>query len=170
MKTIYTAFLALFIMTNVAWGQDHNANILSQVKEFNNALLNENYDEYVKMMNPAIVKLGGGEELMAKVEEEKMATFSSMGMKYKSFKAEGVGEIVNSGNELQAILTQSVEMGLKDDSFIKTSYFLATSVDGETWKFLDLEPYDYETVKDYIPNFSDELSYTAPKFLSTDKE
>ena len=48
---------------------------------------------------------------------------------------------------------------------MKTAYFLASSNDdGQTWTFVDLEPYDQESIKTFVPSFSGELEIPKVEF------
>jgi hypothetical protein len=109
------------------------------------------------MTVPSIVKLAGGAEIMTKVSKEHYKTMLSGGMEFISISPMKPSKIMLGGEDIHAILPQEVLTKLGDDEFKRVAYYLDSSTDeGETWTFPDLEPYDSESIKQYVPSFTGE--------------
>jgi len=140
-------------------------NILRDAKTYNKAYLDNDFDTFTKMTIPSIVKLAGGAEIMTKVSKEHYKTMLSGGMKFISITPMKPSKIMLAGDDLHTILPQEVLTESGDEEFKRTVYYLASSNDdGKTWTFVDLEPYDSESIKLYVPNFSGELEIPAVEF------
>ena len=133
-------------------------NILRDAKLFNKANLELDFNTVVDMTVPSIVKLAGGKEIMVNVTKEQFITFSDAGITFISYTPLKPSKIMIGGSDLHSILPQEIVTKVGDDKFKKIAYYLASSNDeGKTWTFVDLEPYDAESIKIFVPSFSGAL-------------
>jgi hypothetical protein len=138
--------------------QSQVENIMRDANTYNKAYLDKDFETYTQMTIPSIVNLAGGFEIMTKVSKEHYKTMLSGGMKFISITPLKPSKIMLGGDDLHAILPQEVVTLLGDDKYKRTAYFLASSSDeGDSWTFADLEPYDSESIKIFVPSFTGEL-------------
>lgn len=160
-------FTILFIglMTMNLSAQTQVENLLRDAKTYNKAYLDRDFEKFTDLTVPSIVELAGGAEVMAEISKAQYETTISTGMKFVSISPNKPSKIMLGGNDLHAILSQEVITKLEDDKFSKTAYYLASSNDdGKTWTFVDLEPYDSESIKVFVPSFSGELEIPAIEY------
>lgn len=151
--------LVFTIVSMQLCGQDITDRIKSEAIKFNQFLLEGKYEQYANMMNPSVVYSGGGPKYMAGVEKEKIEALKKGGVKLVSISPLKVGELTQvTGGGFQTILTQEIIMTVGGEMFRQEAYYLAASdPDGKWWNFIDLEPYDKASIKDFIPEFSDDI-------------
>lgn len=153
--------LTLLLVSFITFGlnaQSQVENMLRDAKSYNKAYLDKDFKKFVDLTVPSIVELAGGAEIMTDVSKEQYNTMVSIGMKFVSISPNKPGKIMLAGDDLHAILPQRVVTKFGDDEYAKTAYYLASSNDdGETWTFVDLEPYDAESIKIFVPSFTGEL-------------
>lgn len=170
MRLILLLFIFLFISSN-ATGQQLKEAILRDAEIYNKAFMDENFEKMVAYTVPSVVKIGGGAELMVDVEKDKKAMYESQGAQFISILPLAVDRIVEDEGYYQAILTQEVVMSIADSRFKRNAYYLAVSQDvGETWTFVDLEPFTTESIKTYVPYFSDKLEVPTPDLAEIIKQ
>ena len=157
--------LALGFISFSLNAQSQVENMLNDAKAYNKAYLDNDFETYTKMTVPSIVKLAGGADIMTKVSKEQYKTMLSGGMEFVSIKPLKPSKIMLGGEDLHAILPQEVMTKIGDDEFKRVAYYLASSNDdGKTWTFVDLDPYDSESIKLFVPSFSGELEIPAVEY------
>jgi len=143
--------------------QTNTDNLVKDAKEYNQAFLNGDFDKFTTMTIESVVKLAGGHDVMKENTQQSSKLNSSSGLKTISITPGDVSEIKKSGNQLHAILAQTVINQVGTTKFSRVMYYLAVSKDnGTSWTFLDLEPYGNESIKTFVPSFTGELS--IPEF------
>ena len=152
----------IFLLTGLTMmninAQSQVETMLRDAKTYNKAFLDNDFELYTSMTIPSIIELGGGMELMTKVSKEHFETLVSSGIEFVSFSPEKPEIIMVAGEELHAILPQNVVTKRKDGNYGRTVYYLACSKDdGKNWTFADLEPYDQESIKTFVPSFTGDL-------------
>ena len=159
------AILILGFMSLHLNAQSQVENMLRDANTYNQAYLDKDFETFTKMTVPSIVDLAGGDEVMTKISKEQYKTMVSGGMKFVSIIPEKPSKIMLGGEDLHAIMPQRVVIKLDSEEYVKTSYFLASSNDeGKTWTFVDLEPYDTESIKIFVPSFSGDLEIPAVEY------
>jgi len=145
--------------------QSQVENMLRDAKTCNKAYLNKDFKTFTAMNVPSIVEMAGGADVMMKISKEQYETMVSAGMKFVSISPNKPSKIMLAGEDLHAILPQQVVTKIGDNEYSKISYYLASSNDeGNTWTFVDLEPYDVESIKVYVPSFTGELEIPAVEY------
>ena len=164
MNKIFLLFALVLISFN-SNAQSQVENILRDAKAYNKAYLDNDFETFTEMTIPSIVKLAGGAEIMTKVSKEQYATMLSGGMEFISISPLKPSKIMLCGEDLHAIVPQEVHTKMGDDKYRRVAYYLASSNDeGKTWTFADLEPYDMESIKTYVPSFTGELEIPAVEY------
>ena len=164
MNKIFLLIAVSFMSINLN-AQSQVENIFKDARAYNEAYLNNDFETFTEMTVPSIVKLAGGSEIMTKVSKEHYKTMLSGGMEFISISPMKPSKIMLGGEDLHAILPQEVLTKIGDDKFKRVAYYLASSNDeGKTWTFADLEPYDKESIKLYVPSFTGELEIPAVEF------
>ena len=154
----FFALLFFVLFTFSLNAQSQVENIISDAKSYNKAYLDNDFKVFAAMTIPSIVEMAGGKEVMQKVAKEQYETMVSAGMKFVSISPNKPSKIMLAGEDLHAILPQRVVTKIGEDEYSKIAYYLASSNDeGKTWTFTDLEPYDAESIKIYVPSFTGEL-------------
>lgn len=157
--------LCFFISMSSLSAQSQVENMLRDVKTFNKAYLDNDFEKFTQMTVPSIVKLAGGEEIMTRVSKEQYGTMVSGGMNFVSISPKKPSKIMLAGEELHAIIPQEVITKMGKDKFKRVAYYLASSNDdGKTWTFVDLDPYDSESIKQFVPSFTGDLVIPPVEF------
>ena len=161
---LFALLLLSFLSINLH-AQSQVENMLRDAKSYNKAYLDNDFETFTEMTVPSIVELAGGKEIMVKISKEQYETMTSSGMKFVSITPNKPSKIMIWGDDIHSILSQQVVSKMGDDKFEKTAYYLASSNDdGKTWSFVDLEPYDSETIKFFVPSFTGELEIPAIEY------
>jgi len=150
--------LLLGMFTFQLSAQSQVESMLRDAKVYNKAYLDKDFAKFSAMTVPSIVELAGGPEVMNKVSEEQYRTMVNSGITFISIIPQKPGKIMVAGEDLHAILPQLVITSKDGDEYHRTAYYLASSDDdGKTWTFVDLEPYDTESIKVFVPSFTGAL-------------
>ena len=158
-------FLFFVLVSFSLNAQSQVENMLRDAKTYNKAYLDNDFKTFTAMNVPSIVERAGGAEVMTKVSKEQYETMVSAGMKFVSISPNKPSKIMFAGEDLHAILPQQVVTKIGDDEYSRISYYLASSNDeGNTWTFVDLEPYDAESIEIYVPSFTGELEIPAVEY------
>lgn len=151
----------MFLILTSSAAQDTSEKLLQNITAYNNAFLTKNYDLVVEMTIPSIIEKGGGKEWMTGIIKEGVDTYTQANITYLSITPEDPGQIIQSKDEnLFTILPQEIVLNANGKRYSKTNYYLAISTDGgNNWHFTDLEAYDKESIKTFVPNFPDQLNF-----------
>lgn len=159
MKKMLTVF-TLVLAAMVANGQKTIEEVIfADAEAFNQSMLAADYDKYVDYLIEEFVEVSGGRELAKQSAEELFGMYKESGMEYVKLTPLKVEKVVETKDkQLQTILTQELVFKIAGSEFSKKAYFLAVSTnEGGSWKFLDLESHNEESVKMFVPSFSSKL-------------
>lgn len=132
--------------------------MLNDAEKYNAAYLSSDFEKYIDLTIPSVIKVGGGKDIMVENAREQYLMAISGGLNFESITPKKPSQIMIAGDDLHAILPQQVINVMGEAKFARTLYFLASSNDeGKTWTFLDLEPYDAKSIKTFVPSFTGEL-------------
>lgn len=157
MKLFSSICLALFSFA--LSGQVQMENLMNDIKKYNEAYINQDHVTFTQYTIPSVVEKGGGEEIMSDVNKESFKTFASSGITIFSLTPQDPEDVKSvNGEENFAIVPQEMVLKVANKKFKKIAYFLARSNNyGKSWTFLDLEPYDEKSIKEFIPLFPDDM-------------
>lgn len=152
------AILLLGVFSFSVSGQSQVEALLRDAKTFNESYMKKDFGTYVKMMIPSVVEIAGGAEVMETNVKDMYELTLGGGVTIESTTPTKPGKIMIAGDELHSLLPQKMINKIGKTKFSKVAYFLASSSDdGKTWTFLDLEPYDAESIKIFVPSFTGEI-------------
>ena len=153
--------LSILLFTVIACSlqaQSQVETLLNDAKKFNVFFIEGNFDEYIDMTIPSVVEIAGGKEIMVTNAKESFDMTTKSGLVYESIEPLKPSKFMFAGKDLQSILPQNIITKIGETRISQKVYFLASSSDeGKTWTFLNLEPYDTESIKTFVPNISEEL-------------
>jgi hypothetical protein len=133
-------------------------NLKSSAEKMGKLFVEKNYEQYVKFVHPKILKMFGGEEKMIEFLKKTIEETENQGFTFKDVKIGEHSELIVSGNELQSIVPQILELKTKDGRLVSTSYLLALSPDkGKKWYFIDTAGKTLEQLKSIFPTLSNKL-------------
>lgn len=147
-------YFLCFGLSFSAFSQDPSDEIKAYADLYLDAIENQNYQKITNMTYGNIVALAGGSDLFISSLKESGTSAGT----FDSHKVVHVSDHVNAGNELHAIVTYEVIMLIAKSKFQSTNNLLACSNDkGETWKFVNLDHFDLESLKVFVPLYNQEL-------------
>jgi len=164
MRFIYSLMLVITtVMMSIAQVSYDDA-IKYQADLYNEAFVNKDYDTYVDMTIESIVHLGGGKESMISVVKEQVEMYEGSNINLESIILERMSELYKSKDAFHVILRQRHILKIGETKYLKIANYLGESKDeGVTWKFLDLEAYDEESLALFIPGISPSVIIPSPE-------
>jgi len=157
MTRVFTILFIALVSTSIK-AQTQVEALINDAKEFNAAYLNADFESYVDMTIPSVTELAGGKEIMMENTKSSYNLLAKSGTATLSIDPLKPHKFMFAGRYLQAILPQKIIQQIGETKFSKTVYYLANSADeGKTWTFLDLEPYDSESIKTFVPSVNDDI-------------
>ena len=142
--------------------QNVNNAFAKQIKVQANAmaqlLLKKDYKSFSKFTFPKIKEMMGGEEGMVKMLEQYIGGMEANGYSFVSLTIDEPSDIVKSGNELQCVVPEKIEMKVPGGKAVSNAYLIAISEDnGNSWYFIDTSSMDIAKMKEVLPNLSAQL-------------
>jgi hypothetical protein len=138
----------------------------------NRAFLKGDFEAFARYTHPAMVKMAGSKKKLIEALQKSIAELKSQGYQIISASAGAPLNMVNVGDELQAIVPQEqvIDVPAKHGELHGTSYMLGVSRDGgKTWTFINVDGMTREQVRQVLPTFSASLdipSHPPPTFVS----
>lgn len=157
MKPSITIFL-LFTVWSLT-GQDYKASINDAFIRYKEAFLSDDLQSLLAMAHPEIVKKGGGsayyiEELVAEIN-----MYRSGGLELVDIQLHDIPKVIDTEKNIQAIVPYTRHLKKGDEHLKEQNFFLAISNDrGKQWFFTDLNKYDLNSIKLFIPNYNERLN------------
>jgi hypothetical protein len=134
--------------------------VKAQAQKMAAALVKGDYPTFVHFMNPAIIRMIGGEAAMKKQMATLDSTMKKQGATFGKIVIGDATKIVSSGKELQCTVSQESEILAKGGSMKTKSTLIAISADGgKTWTFLDTVNKDLTAVRQLLPNLNPAISF-----------
>lgn len=153
----------MILISSSIWSQDFNSKIKTFAEEYNQTLIDHDYERIVALTDEDVVMKGGGVKLMVDVEKQKHEFMTASGISIISISPDALISTAINGNEVQAVLSQEIILSVADSKFKKTGYYFVRSKDrGETWRILDLEPFTDDSIKEFIPTISPDITIPEP--------
>ncbi|MBT8232972.1 MAG: hypothetical protein HKO66_06930 [Saprospiraceae bacterium] len=155
MKNLFLIALGIFSF----FSTNAQTNIVESGEQYLSAFIDRDFEKVISMTHSHLVELGGGSELMIKDLYAERQSMVDSGMDYVKGSLGTPGEIVDTNKELQAIIPVTFQLVMNKQEVEQTSHLLAISNNGgESWSFLDVNKYDKESLKTFIPSLSDKLT------------
>lgn len=160
----------LFFCCVSSIGQVDNVRMKNQAEETAKALLNDDYETLIKFTYPKVIKLIGGKEKMISIIKKGKFEMNDQGISFEKVDIGEPGKAVKAGDEIHALIPQTVFMKVPNGRMKSETNLLAISTDnGNNWYFLDTVNLTMETIKNILPNYNTDLILpikSKPVFLS----
>lgn len=158
MKNKFLLLVVSLLLINKAYNQNIQTTIKIQAVNMANALIQNDFPNFVKYMDPKIVEyVGGKEKLKAKMDTAaiKMKQF---GAAFKKILIGEPGEIISYKNQLQCVVPENTEIESMLGSLAAQTSLIAISLDkGKNWYFTDTNIYKEDKLKSLMPDLSPKL-------------
>ena len=150
--------LTIIIGSKLTLGQNYSAAILKDADTMLTAFLKGDVDGLLDYTYPPLFDIVGNREFMAEFIATTIIAMQTDGFKIDTALVNEPGPVYKSGNELHAILTQTIYSSFADGTVRSDSPLLAISQDGgNRWYFLDLKQFNSEMMHEIFPNFNYDL-------------
>lgn len=154
----FFALLTFVAISHTISAQSQVESLFRDAKVYNEAYVKGDMEKFVSMTIPSVINVAGGAEYMVANAQESLKMTIASGLETVSITPQKPGKIMIAGDLLHSILPQKLVQKIGSTTFSKTTYYLASSEDdGKTWTFLDLEAYDKESIKTFVPAFTGDL-------------
>jgi hypothetical protein len=132
--------------------------IKAQITYMGDALIKKDYVNFVKYLNPDIIKMGGGEAKIIETTKKSIASLATNGAEMQKIIVGNPSAIVKVNNELQCTVPETLELKSAGGVMLTYSTFIAISKDeGKNWTFFDTNSKNIATIKKSFPNLSSAL-------------
>ena len=162
-KKIFISLLfAAYIVP--AYSQNIDTNKLkAQATEMAESLMKEDYITLAKYTHPKVVEMMGGPENMAAIITNMLEEMKAKGFTFKAASVSLTPLKAKAGNQVHAIVTQTIVMGVPGGTVTSNSSLLAITDDnGEHWHFIDMAKLtDMDKIKAILPNYNPDLKIPA---------
>ncbi len=143
---------------------DQKANIKTSAESMGQMLLKKDFKGFVKYTHPKVIEMMGGELGMIQVLESSSTEMETSGSKFLNVTYGEPSATITSGNELQCTVPQTTEIQVEEGIMVSKSTLIAVSTDnGKSWRFMDTSGQDIQTLKQSIPNLSEQLVIPPPQ-------
>ena len=120
--------------------------------------IDKNYTAYINFVHPKIITSLGGKVNMISIIKKSITDMEQQGYTFKDVTIGAASPIIISKTELQAVVTQLLELKTADGKLLSTSYLIATSNNrGKSWYFSDTSGKNLKQMKAFFPSLSDKL-------------
>lgn len=160
MTKLYQFIFCFFVMQLGLQAQNiYKEAIITDAQKSVTAQQTLNIDDYMTMMHPNIIEMGGGKDLMKGIISSQIGTYSQMGVSIEGVDFDDPSDVVQAGEELHCTLSGSLKLKMGEDTFENPINLLAaTSDEGANWTFVDLSFYNKNSLMLYLPDFNNTLS------------
>lgn len=117
---------------------------------------------FVSFVYPKMVQAQGGADAMVRMLNQQVQEWQGQGISMNAVTVGEPSKIVKAGNELHALIDQTLVMNVKGGTLTKHSYLLAISPNnGVKWYFMDTAPLTNSNVRRLFPNYNQDLVIPA---------
>lgn len=151
--------LALSLTTLVAFSQ---TDVSTSAQSYVDAYVSQDFEKLFFLTHPNIISMGGGKEYVLEDIKRERTTLANLGFNFLEGNIGLPGEILNSNGELQTVVPVNYVIQIENDKYNSDAALFAASSDGgETWRFVNLDQYDRESLKTFIPSLNDGITLPA---------
>jgi hypothetical protein len=136
--------------------------ILSAAQEMGRAMIAQDFGKLADFTFPKIVAGMGGREKMIEKLKAGVEEMKNAGYGFNTFHVDAPTAIADAGNDIVAVVPQSLEMTVPGGKLTAKSYLIGLSSDqGQTWTFIDGAGIDAKSLKTLLPNFPKDVKLPA---------
>jgi len=151
-------YLILSLAYVAGYPQNHETVIKTQAMEMAKAMLNKDFDNFIKHIHPKLIELGGGKEKMRPYMDTMSVKMKAFGAEIKKITIGHPYKVIEYNKELQSTLPQTTEVSFLSGSIVVETTLIAISQDGgKNWYFVDTMMYKEKDLKKSLPDLSPDL-------------
>lgn len=151
-------FAGILFLSLSGRAQNFSTPIKAQAIDMANALIKNDFNNFVKYMHPAIIDFAGGKEQMKAKMDSAYLAMKRFNIRFKKYWIENPGEIIEYKNQLQSILPVStILITPLGELNAETSIIVISADKGKNWWFIDTNVYDVGQLKNVLPDLSPQL-------------
>ena len=156
MKIRNAIFIAL--LSTIGFCATAQSDLVKSVKTYIDAYIDADVETLFFLTHPNIVSMGGGKEYVLEDIRGERKAFDNMNMDFLEGMVGTPSIAIESNDELQIVVPITYIVMFNDEKYKSNSSLFAGSSDGgETWRFINLDQHDKESLKIYVPNLSDDI-------------
>jgi hypothetical protein len=158
MKNKFILIVVSLLLINKAYNQNLQTTIKIQAMNMANALIKNDFPNFVKYMDPKIIEYVGGKEKLKATMDTGAIKMKQFGAAFKKILIGNPGEIISYKNQLQCVVPESTEIESILGSISAQTTLIAISIDkGKNWYFTDTNIYKEDKLKSLMPDLSPKL-------------
>ena len=162
MRRILFPLLMLIALSSSAQGEKEI--IYAEAKKLADAILAGDFETVVDYTHPNLLEKMGGRQAMLQTLEVGLLQMEQNGLGFDQVEIGQPKKIYRTGEELFALVPQTLDMKAPDGRIRTKSHLLAISPDnGATWYFLDTAQLDNERALQLLPKFNPDLKIPTPR-------
>lgn len=148
-------FIIIVAIVQLLVSQTHSEEIKKQAEIAAKALVDGDYETLIKYTYPKLIERMGGKDYFMNIINAGKAQMASQGTTLEKFTIGTPSDVVKAGNELHALVPQTLTMKVKNGKMKTDGYLIAISKDnGSHWFFLDTSTLNMENIKMILPNYN----------------
>jgi len=145
--------------------------VTTSAQSYVDAFVSQDFEKLFFLTHPNIISMGGGKEYVLEDIKRERTTLGSLGFDFKSGSIGVASEPVSINGELQSVIPINYVIEIQDQKYNSdSSLYAASSDDGETWRFVNLDQYDRASLKAFIPSLSDDIIIPERKGITRIEE
>ena len=158
MKKKSLLIIVLLLLINKAYNQNVQTTIKIQAMDMANALIKNDFPNFVKYMDPKIIQYIGGKEKLKATMDTAAVKMKQFGASFKKILIGNPGEIISYKNQLQCVVPENTEIESMLGNLAAQTSLIAISIDkGKSWYFTDTNIYKEDKLKSLMPDLSPNL-------------
>lgn len=161
-----TLGITIILGATCVYAQSSTENLVTQARQNADAMLNHDYETFVRFMHPTIVEIMGGQQEALELSKTMMSEIESTGITFEIITIGQPSTIIQDGGEDVAIVPTEMIMRQNGKKIRVNSYLVAASQNlGKKWYFFD----GGQMPKDKLAQLYPKLVATIeiPKYRST---
>jgi len=129
-----------------------------QALRWANSIVNQDFNNYIRFMDPRIIALAGGKDQLRQDMDSAVVSMRRDGRSIKEILVGNPGQIILFQNELQCILPQTTIITTPLGQLEAETTLIAISMDkGQNWYFIDTNIYKEDRLRAILPDLSPSL-------------
>jgi len=148
----------LLLTPRMLRAQNLATNIKVQAMDMASAVMNNDFNTFVKYMHPGIIGFAGGERMMKAKMDSAASAMKRFKVSFKKCSVGHPGEIIRHQDLLQSVYPQTTVMTTPmGELTVETSIIALSKDNGTSWWFIDTNVYRLDKLKNLIPELSPRL-------------
>jgi hypothetical protein len=161
--------IGAIIFSVFKWGLPEN-NTLSKeelektftrdIKIMGTALINRDYNKFIKYNHPIMIQSYGGRSHLYEILDVTRNELDMAGTEIKEVRFDKILDLQKSGNDIQAVLLQTLTLTQNNQEQVQIQKMLAVSEDGgANWYYINIEGKTKDEIKQEFPALNEKLKF-----------